>query len=114
MTVDDAPTRTLVSTSAHGQCEWRSDMLVRSATRSISRACFAIVNLGIAVDFGDVGQEVEDAPRVSPLVVVPRDELHEMIVEGDTGPSIEEGAVIVTVKIAGHDLVFGVPKNACD
>ena len=65
------------------------------------------------IDLGDVGEEVEDTAGVTPLVVVPRDELDEVLVEGDTGLGVENGGVRVAHHIGGHNLVLGVSENAC-
>lgn len=65
------------------------------------------------IDLGDVGQEVEDTAGVAPLVVVPGDQLDEVVVEGDTGLDIEDGGVGVAEHVAGDDIVVGVGQNAC-
>lgn len=65
-----------------------------------------------AVDLGDVGQEVEDAARVAPLVVVPRDDLDEVVVERDTGLGVEDGRVVVAHHVGGDDVVLGVLEDA--
>lgn len=46
---------------------------------------------GLGVDTGDVSDQVADSSRVSHLVVVPSDELDELVVEGDTGLGVEDG-----------------------
>lgn len=65
------------------------------------------------IDLGDVGEEVEDTAGVTPLVVVPGDQLDEVLVEGDTGLGIEDGGVGVAVKVRGDDIVLSVGENAC-
>lgn len=65
------------------------------------------------IDLGDVGDEVEDTAGVTPLVVVPGDQLDEVVVEGDTGLGIEDGGVGVAVKVRGDNIVLGVGENAC-
>jgi hypothetical protein len=59
-----------------------------------------------------VRDEVDDAVGVSPLVIVPADELDEVVVERDTGLGIEDGRVVVAVEIARDNLVLGVAENA--
>jgi hypothetical protein len=49
---------------------------------------------------------------VTPLVVVPGDKLDEVGVKGDTSLGIEDGGVVVTVKIGGDDLVLSVAENS--
>lgn len=58
-------------------------------------------------------QEVKDTAGVTPLVVVPRNELDEVLVEGDTGLGIEDGGMWVAVEVRGDDLVLSVAENAC-
>lgn len=65
-----------------------------------------------SVDLGDVGNKVEDTAGVAPLVVVPGDDLDEVLVEGDTGVGIEDGGVGVAVHVAGDNSVLGVGKDA--
>jgi hypothetical protein len=72
-----------------------------------------MVNSFGTVNLGDVCQEIQDTSAVTPLVVVPRDELDEVLVEGDTGLGIEDGGVGVTNHVGGHNLVLGVGEYAC-
>jgi len=51
---------------------------------------------------------------VAPLVVVPGNELDEVGVQGDTGLGIENGGVVITVQVAGDDLVLGVAKDTLE
>ena len=64
------------------------------------------------VDLGDVGDEVEDTAGVAPLVVVPADQLDEVLVEGDTSLGIEDGGVVVAVQVTGNDIVLSVGEDA--
>jgi len=59
----------------------------------------------------NVGQEVEDATGVAPLVVVPGNELDEVLVERDTGLRIEDGRVVITVQVRRDNVVLGVCEN---
>lgn len=67
--------------------------------------------LGCGVDLGNVCKEVENTAGVTPLVVVPGDELDEVLVEGDTGLGVEDGGGVVAVQVGGDDLVLGVSEN---
>lgn len=69
--------------------------------------------LGRAVSLGNVRQEVEHTARVAPLVVIPRDNLDEVVVEGDTGLGVENGRVGVAHHVGGDDVILGVGKDAC-
>lgn len=57
-------------------------------------------------------QEVQNTAGVAPLVVIPCYELDEMLVEGDTGGSIEDAGVVVSIQISGHERIFRVGHNA--
>lgn len=70
--------------------------------------------LSTGIDASDVGDEVQAAAGVTPLVVVPGDELDEVLVEGDTGSSIEDGGVVVTGEISGDKSILGVAKNTLE
>ena len=65
------------------------------------------------INLGDVCQKVEHTARVTPLVVVPADELDEVVVERDTGLCIENGAVCVAPHVRRDDIVLGVLDNSC-
>ena len=64
------------------------------------------------IDLGDVGDEVEDTARVAPLVVVPRDKLDEVVVEGDTSLGIEDGGGGVAVHVGRDNLILSVGEDA--
>jgi hypothetical protein len=89
------------------------------------------------VNLGDVGHKVEDTAGVAPLlfnllaknpeklweapgkqgesaayVIVPRDQLDEVLVEGDACLSIEDGGGGVAVQVGGDNLVLGVSENS--
>jgi hypothetical protein len=55
-------------------------------------------------------EEIEDTAGVAPLIVIPRYELHEVVVEGDTCLGVEDRAMWVTVQIAGDEVILGVGK----
>lgn len=65
-----------------------------------------------SIDLGNVGQEVEDTAGVTPLVVVPGDELDKVVVERDTGLGIEDGGGGVAVHVGRDNLVLGVSQDA--
>lgn len=58
-------------------------------------------------------EEIKDTTRVTPLVVVPGNQLDEVCVEGDTGLGIEDGGVVVTVHVSGDNIVLSVSQYAC-
>jgi hypothetical protein len=66
--------------------------------------------LSATVDLGHVDEEIEDTAGVAPLIVIPRYELHEVVVEGDTCLGVEDGAMWVTIQITGDEVVFAIGK----
>lgn len=62
----------------------------------------------------DVDEEIDDTARVTPLVIVPGDELQEVLVQLDTGVGIEDGGVGVAGEIGGDDGVFGVAEDTLE
>ena len=71
---------------------------------------------GLGVDTSDVGDQVADSSRVSHLVVVPSDELDELVVEGDTGLGVEDGRSGGSDKVgravgARRELISLVPQT---
>ena len=61
---------------------------------------------------GNVDQKVADTPRVTPLVIVPRDQLDKVLVQLDAGLGIEDGGSRVTDEIGGDDVFISVLENA--
>ena len=75
---------------------------------------YAAITVSLSLPYLAVGRltkEVNDTAGVAPFVVVPRDELDEVVVEGDTGLGVEGGGVVVAVEIGGDDVVFGVSED---
>lgn len=70
--------------------------------------------LKVAVDLGHVGDKVTDSSRVSVLVVVPRDELDEVLVERDTGLGVEDGGFGGTNEIGRDEFILGVTQDALE
>lgn len=68
----------------------------------------------VAINLGDVGDEVKDTAGVAPLVVVPGNQLHKVLVQGDTGLGVEDGGVGVAVHVRRDNVVLGVGQNACE
>lgn len=58
-------------------------------------------------------KEIKDTSRVTPLVVVPRDELDKVVIERDTSLSIEDRGVVVAVQISGDEVVLRVSQYSC-
>ena len=56
--------------------------------------------------------EVKHLVGEAPLIVVPSDELDEMIVEGDTGLCVEDGGVQIGAEVGGDDLIINILQNA--
>lgn len=69
------------------------------------------LNLVTSIDLGDVGDKVEDTAGVAPLVVVPRDQLDEVVVKRDTSLGIKDGGVGVANQIRGDDIILSVGQD---
>lgn len=67
-----------------------------------------------SVLLGNVGDEVADTARVAVLVVVPRDELDKVGVEGDTGLGVKDGGLGGAKEVGGDDLVVSVAEDALE
>jgi hypothetical protein len=61
---------------------------------------------------GSKEEELTNPPGVAPLIVVPCDELDEVLVELDPSASVEDRGVLVADKVGGHDSVLSVIQNA--
>jgi len=61
---------------------------------------------------GHVGDQVDDALGVSPLVVIPGNEFDKVVVQGDASLGVEDTRVVVTNKVGGHDVVLGIVDDA--
>ena len=58
-----------------------------------------------AIDLGHVLDEIDHTVGVTPLVIVPRDELHEVIVQSDTGLLVEDGRQRARLQVTRHDVL---------
>ena len=63
---------------------------------------------------GNVNGKVDQTVGVSKLVVIPRDDLVEVVIEVDAGISINNRASLVTDKILGDDIFVGVAQNSLE
>ncbi len=70
------------------------------------------LGLDLGVNGGAVLHEVNDASGVSPLVVVPGDELDELLVEHDSGPGVEDGGADVRLEVGGDEGLVAVSEDA--
>lgn len=68
--------------------------------------------LGGGVLLGSVDEEVNDTVGVTPLVVVPGDELDEVLVELDTSGGVEDGGSSVADEVGRDDRVLSVLDDA--
>ena len=66
----------------------------------------------VVVLFGHVADQFQHLVGITPLVVVPRDELHKVVVEHDAGVGVEDGGVRVAHKVGAHHALFGVAEHA--
>ena len=64
------------------------------------------------VHLGHVRNQLDDTARVAPLAVVPRDELDEVGVQGDTSSGVEDGGVRVTHEVGRDDRIVRIAEDA--
>lgn len=57
--------------------------------------------------------QVQNTAGVTPLVIVPGDQLDEVVVEGDTSLGVEDGGSGVAVHVGGDNVVLSVSEDAC-
>ena len=70
--------------------------------------------LVLVIDLVHVEDEVDELVGITPLVIVPGDELYEMIVQHDACARIEDGGACVGVEVAGNDGLVGVADDALE
>ena len=63
-------------------------------------------------NLGDVNTEVKNSVGVSPFVIIPRNNLDEVGIQGDTSLSIENGAVSISNEVRADNFIFSVSKNS--
>ena len=66
----------------------------------------------LVVDFRNINNEVADTARVTPFVVVPGDQLDKVVIESNSGLSIEDGRVCGTNPIGRDNFFIGEAHNA--
>ena len=60
----------------------------------------------------DIRNQIQHFVRITPLVIVPRNQLHEVARKRDTRRCIEDGRMSVAEDVAGNDSVFRIGHNA--
>ena len=66
----------------------------------------------LRVDAGGVFDEVDDLVGIAPLVVVPGDQLDELVGQHDARGSVEDRGVAVGDEVGGNDRILGVAQDA--
>merc|ERR1712129_253281 len=65
-----------------------------------------------AIDRLHVDGQVDHSVGVAPLVVVPSDQLHEGVVQGDASAHVEDGGRLAAHEVSGHHFVFSPVQNS--
>lgn len=79
----------------------------------MSTAVASVVVVTIYLILGlHVLDQVDNTVGVTELVVVPGNELNELVVKGDTGLGVEHRRVSVAKEVGGDNLLIGVAENA--
>src|SRR4051812_7126287 len=84
----------------------------RAASHRHCSAAACSPGISRAVSGGHVHHEVEHLRGVSPLVVIPGNQLHESIVQCDACPGIEDTRAGFADEIGGDDGIFRVSDNS--
>ena len=58
--------------------------------------------------------EVHHLVAVAEFIVIPGNELDEVVIEGNASPGVEGGRVGVTVEVTGDNLVLSVAQDALE
>ena len=62
----------------------------------------------------DIRNQIQHFVGIAPLVVIPCDKLHEVVIEADAGARIKDGRSCVRDEVGGYDSVFGVADDALE
>ena len=68
--------------------------------------------LGLGILLGSIDEEVADALRITPLVIVPADELDKVRVQADSCTSIEDRGVGFTNEVRRDHMILSVTDNS--
>ena len=83
---------------------------VKCAKKSCEKWVFS--PLLLVIHLVHMGHQVQDLVGVAPLVVVPGDELHEVVVQHDAGGLVEDAGLAEARQVRGNHLVRGVGDDA--
>ena len=78
-------------------------------TDSVPQVCTALLRMYKLLR-SHVFDELYDLVGVTPFVVVPAHELHEVAVEGDTCIGVEDGGARIADEIRRYDRIFGIAR----
>ena len=73
-----------------------------------------LVHLSVSIFLRSVDEQVANTTGVTPLVVVPGDELDEFLVQLDTGGGIEDGGSVVSDKVSGNNAILSVLEDSLE
>ena len=73
---------------------------------------FAAAATAGMINGGHMLDEVNKLVGITPFIVIPSNELYEMIVEHDAGGCIEDGSSLIVIEILRDNSVLGVYDDA--
>ena len=73
-----------------------------------------IVRQGLDALFHDIGEQINHAVGITPLVVIPTDEFEERRVELNRGARVEDRRILVVNEVSGNHFVIGVGKDSLE
>src|SRR5712692_1378459 len=82
-----------------------------STWKTKSKSALTNVKLSLQSLFREECDQVDDAAGVSPLVVVPGDDLHQIAVHHLGESRVDDGAVRIAQHVARHHRIGGVFEN---
>src|SRR5260221_8472207 len=86
----------------------------RISTRLPCKSIASIASFAMSLLSDHVLEQVHAAIRVTPLVVVPADELEESAVQLDAAARVKNARMRVVNEVARHHLIGGVRENALE
>lgn len=66
----------------------------------------------VAIDLGHVECQINQSVGISPLIIVPRDQLGEVVVQRDTSINIQDGGSAIMDEITADHGIVSVSKDS--
>ena len=93
-------------------CLFRNPLCLTRKTALLSHSCECFYDT--LFHRIDIRNQIQHFVGIAPLVVIPCDKLHEVVIEADAGARIKDGRSCVRDEVGGYDSVFGVADDALE